>query len=350
MILELYKDHLRTALSACETKKNILLTELQAEGFTITMTSENDTSAAHILDCICQMVKDKPSFLLKLVNTLRVCRHESNDLRELGLKLERECQKSHSILSIRSAPTIPLSPTLEEDFAAVVLEFSNLMSKIVELILKAASKFSEDRLKNLRKLLKKDLVIDPKPVVFEELQEMILDYVKHCSILRTYDARNIVKQLGIHEGIEAIENYEAFRHSKCEKIKANQIIKARLSKENIAGCEEITFIVKWEANDITLLDIKNLICSAFEELSAEIHVVRLDEVNSIKITCYAPEPLMGLLVFKCQQNLPLLKKKGVISLKIGYCTLLDHKKDFEVKLSNSRALAEVINFSCLVTL
>ena len=86
-------------------------------------------------------------------------------------------------------------------------------------------------MKNLRKLLKNDLVIDPKPVVIEDLREMILDYIKNCSILRTYDARNIVKQLEIHEGIEAIENYEAFRQEKCEKIKANQIIKARLSKE-----------------------------------------------------------------------------------------------------------------------
>ena len=50
---------------------------------------------------------------------------------------------------------------------------------------------------------------------------------------------------------------------------------------------------EWDPNNITLMDIKKLIYSAFDGLSAEIHVVRLDEVNdSIKITCYAPEPLM----------------------------------------------------------
>ena len=132
VILKLYEEHLRRALLACE-KNNILLTELQVEGFTIAMTSENDTSATHILQCIiCQTVRNEPSFLKKLVTILRRCRHEINDLKELGLKLEREWTKSqsiHSIIAKRSAPTIPLSPTLKNDFAAVVIEFENLKKR-----------------------------------------------------------------------------------------------------------------------------------------------------------------------------------------------------------------------------
>ena len=346
VILELFEEMLKEGLAVCR-ECNVLLAKLKAEGFTTSIaesesctTDKQENSTIHIFDLIHHSVEKWPPFLLQFIKILK----DRCILIELANKMYRECTASCSLRPLMTISLldssdhkesidndIPLSPTLKKDFSKVIKQYENLIRKIVRLILEVARELSEDNLKTLKMVITGDTIYDNEPVTYSTLESIVSTCVtEKNSVLDVEHALNIVQEFKIQEGIDEINKYENFRDDICTSISTDKMINKRLGKMNIADCEKITFTLRWDADKTTLADIESLLNLAFEELGCEIIVHKIKPDNSIVIICYAPESLMGLLILKCQQNLPLLKERGVMSLKIGYCTLLDHKKDFEV--------------------
>ena len=301
---------------------------------------KEEISSDGIFDLVSRAVKTDPNNLMKLVNIILRDFNDKN-INRLANDLQRECSIHH--LGCQNKPllrdsslekSIPLSPTLEESFTEIIeIEFHCLLSDCIKLIVEAYSSL-DDGLRDFKTYLTKLNIQDRELENCTSIEDMVKLFItQKNSVLNTAHLKNLLKECHIDSGLKAIREYKEKLNKACEKIKVNKMISKHLRHGmDTAECETITFIVKWEVTDAVLKDIEQLLELAFEELGCEVHVVRCDKGNSIIITCYAPQAIIGLLIFKAQQNLSLLKKKGVMSLKIGYCTLLDHKKNFEVIL------------------
>ena len=53
------------------------------------------------------------------------------------------------------------------------------------------------------------------------------------------------------------------------------------------------------------------------------------------MTFYALRKIMDLLLIEAQSNLDLLKEMGVIKLTVGYCTVWDARKRYEVSFNQN---------------
>ena len=344
IIVRLYKQSLLEELNELRTL-HILLVKLEAERFSVggvcnpDSINNNNPSPERVLEVIVSSVKEDPDKLWKLIAIVRINCDNFRSLSDVINQLDRECrrcgfkQPSESPIEPSKDPEIPLSPKLENDFDSIILEYTRMIRKIVKLVIETLHRSTDDNLtKDLREYLIETGICDSEMKESASTEEMIKSFIiKNNSVLKTAHARNLVDEFNITGGIEEVKKFEDHRQIVCDKIKTNELIKRRLYPHvDNTDCEKITFTVRWEVKDTYLEDIEKLLWIAFEELGCEIHVKRLEKGNSIVITCYAPEALMGLLIYKAQKNLLLLKEKGVMSLRIGYCILLDHKRKYEV--------------------
>ena len=93
-------------------------------------------------------------------------------------------------------------------------------------------------------------------------------------------------------------------------------------------CETAVFVLDWDPKGCTLEDIKDLLAESVEG-NVEIRDIR--EGKSIIVTCFFPLSLTTLLIAKAQETLELMKKKGLIQLIVGYCTIYDKYQKDKVK-------------------
>ena len=171
----------------------------------------------------------------------------------------------------------------------------------------------------------------PLLVTAESFNDVIEIVQDKCTIINICCLEDIVDQYDITEAKEHITNYNTTVDAFCERIKAdvcrNQSFMMS-SSSHLLICETIVFILDWEADKCTLIDIKGLLSKAFKGLAKSVQVRAVNEGNSIIVTCYAPQSLIDLLLMTAKDNLDLLKQLGVIKLTIGYCTIYDkHQRD-----------------------
>ena len=116
----------------------------------------------------------------------------------------------------------------------------------------------------------------------------------------------------------------------CKKKVCNCLRKCfKVTKEpSLLQCETAVYVLDWDPEDCTLEDIKNILAVSVE---GNVQILDLREGKSIVVTCSFPLSLTPFLIAKAQETLHHVKKKGLISLTIGYCTIYDKYKRDEVR-------------------
>lgn len=100
------------------------------------------------------------------------------------------------------------------------------------------------------------------------------------------------------------------------------------------NCEKITIGLNWSIEDHSFQDIVDLLQKAFDLLYENVDVIKIQEIKSITVTCYAPHYLMEHLLETGKRNLDQLKDMGLTSLTIGYYTVYDEFKTKQVNIIN----------------
>ena len=98
---------------------------------------------------------------------------------------------------------------------------------------------------------------------------------------------------------------------------------------SLLKCETIEFVLEWEANKYSLSDVRALLQNSFQDMAKKVQVryIKVDS-NFVIVTCYAPQNIMDILQMEARKNLDLLRKIGLIELKISYYSIWDrHTRD-----------------------
>ena len=91
------------------------------------------------------------------------------------------------------------------------------------------------------------------------------------------------------------------------------------ASSSLLKCDTIEFVLEWEASKHSLRDVRALLQESFQDMSKKVQVryIKMDG-NSVIVTCYAPRNIMDILQMEARNNLDLLRKTGLIELKISY--------------------------------
>ena len=150
----------------------------------------------------------------------------------------------------------------------------------------------------------------------------------HCTLINISCLEGIVEGFDIKEAEALIQTYKEAVQSFCEKTKAflclNEDFKATKTPA-LLRCETSVYVLNWDPKGYTMADIKEVLAESVEE-NVEIRCIR--EGQSIVVTCFFPLYLVTVLIAKAQETLELMKKKGLVKLTVGYCTIYDkHQRD-----------------------
>ena len=155
----------------------------------------------------------------------------------------------------------------------------------------------------------------------------VLDVVRdHCTLININCLEGVVKRFNIEQAEEIIKTYKTFVQSFCKNNIASfleETFKERKS-HSLLKCETAIFVLDWDPTNYTLQDIRDIIAESVEE-NVQIRVIR--EGNSIIVTCFFPLSLTMSIIARAQETLEVLKKKGLLQLTVGYCTIYDHRSD-----------------------
>ena len=202
------------------------------------------------------------------------------------------------------------------------MTFGKLFYTVAPLIVKGIPSLKE--LKTyLRRCFRE---LRPQLATAESLDD-VMDLVQDkCTIINICCLEGIVDQYDIREAKVHITNYNTSVDEFCEKIKTDVCCNQRFvisSSSHHLTCETIVFILEWKTDDHTLFDIRGLLSKAFKDMAKKVQVRAINEGNSIIVTCYSPQSLIGILLITAKENLESLKQLGVIKLTIGYHTIYD---------------------------
>ena len=89
-------------------------------------------------------------------------------------------------------------------------------------------------------------------------------------------------------------------------------------------CETTVFVLNWDPKDCTIEVIEDILSESVEG-NVQIRVIR--EGKSIIVTCFFPLNLTTLLIDRAQETLESVKRRGLIQLTVGHCTIYDHIRD-----------------------
>ena len=137
----------------------------------------------------------------------------------------------------------------------------------------------------------------------------------------------IVERFDIKKAKAEIQKYKDAVQSFCQNTKASHCLDEIFKVTRtpcLLKCETAVFILHWDPNDCTLQDIRDIVAESVEE-NAQIHVIRKNQ--SISVTCSFPLILTTSLIARAQETLKLVKRRGLIQLTIGHCTIYDHSSD-----------------------
>ena len=156
----------------------------------------------------------------------------------------------------------------------------------------------------------------------------VLDVVNdHCTLINISCLESIVERFNIKEAQTHIQAYKDIVQSFCKETKAflclNEIFKENKSR-SLLKCETADFVLNWDPKGYTLEDINVLLAELVDD-NVQIRVIK--EGKSIIVTCFFPLSLTMSIIARAQEALEELKKKGLLQLTVGYCTIYDHRRD-----------------------
>ena len=156
----------------------------------------------------------------------------------------------------------------------------------------------------------------------------VLDVVRdHCTLISISCLEGIVERFKIKEAETHIQKYKNSLQLFCEETKASLCLgkSFKVTKTpSLLKIEKAIFKLDWDPNDCTIKDIEAIISKS---LDTSVEIRYIQRSNSIIITCFFPLNLMTLLIARAQETLEFLKKKGLLQLSIGHCTIYDHRRD-----------------------
>ena len=147
---------------------------------------------------------------------------------------------------------------------------------------------------------------------------------KQCTLIDISILESLVNNLEVIDAKTHIDSYKSTIAKFCTNICISLALEQRFKVPDHSTplqCETATFVLDWNPDNYTIDDARCLLSDAFERLSINVKVEVIGKGNSIIITCSFPFDLTGLLIAKATSNLKQLKKKGLLKLTIGYCTI-----------------------------
>ena len=158
----------------------------------------------------------------------------------------------------------------------------------------------------------------------------ILEIVKEkCTLIDIGILKAIAKRFTITKADVHIKAYEDAIKEFCHTVTTRLSLQESLVVCNSSPlkCETAKFVLEWDPDKTSLTDIKNLLSVAFERLNKRVKVIIVTEGNSIIVTCTFPLSLTTLLIAKAQETLKYVKRRGLLHLTVGHCTIYDHRRD-----------------------
>ena len=156
----------------------------------------------------------------------------------------------------------------------------------------------------------------------------VLDVVNdHCTLINISCLEGIVERYDIKEAETHIQAYKNIVQSFCKETKASLCLEETLkeSKSRSLLKETAIFVLDWDPTNYTLQDIRDIIAESVED-NVQICVIR--EGKSIIVTCFFPLSLTTSIIARAQETLEEMKKRGLLQLTVGYCTIYDkHQRD-----------------------
>ena len=156
----------------------------------------------------------------------------------------------------------------------------------------------------------------------------VLDVVNdHCTLINISCLEGIITRFKIKEAETHIQTYKNFVQSFCKETKASLCLNKSFKVTNtptLLQCETAVFVLNWNPKDCTIEDIEDILSESFER---DVEIRYLAKGNSIIVTCFFPLHLTTLLITKAQETLESMKRKGLIQLTVGHCTIYDQRRD-----------------------
>ena len=254
----------------------------------------------------------------------------------------KNLKKFASILC-KSQTTVKMGRAIKKDYGqkfGVVIRISSEMignlkekwNNFVKTLHKIKEAISTDTdlevLKNslrLRLLNRPDL----KPQIQEcgtttDVLELIYDQC--CSLANITLLEEAIEDTKNEEAIRTMQEYKESNDIFFETLSLSLCLEEYFSPPPALQCEEAVFIVDKSIESYTFKNVEKILEAAVSKLSKEVHVSVITEGNSFIIICSFPLTLSEPLISAALENLKILKEKGVIKLKIGYCTVYDNKE------------------------
>ena len=159
----------------------------------------------------------------------------------------------------------------------------------------------------------------------------VLDVVNDdCTLINISCLESVVKRFDIKEAMAHIQAYKEVVQSFCKKMRASLCLgeSFKITKiPSLLRCETAVFVLDWDPKGCTLEDIKDLLA---ESVEGNVKIRDIREGKSIIVTCFFAVNLTTSLIAKAQETLESVKRKGLIQLTVGYCTIYDKNQRDEV--------------------
>ena len=229
-------------------------------------------------------------------------------------------------MTSRDIPRIPQS--WSSGFGSIRKEFGLAFSRVREAI-----NASPPPLDTLKRFVTDSYSHLKSQVFCSNSVDDILDVVNdHCTLIDINSLEGIVERFKIKQAETHIQAYKNIVRSFCKETKAclclNENFKITKTP-SLLRCETIEFVLDWDPKSCTLEDIKDILSESLE-MNVQIRYIR--EGNSIIVICFFPlSPAILIIIAKAQESLEVVKKKGLLKLTVGYCTIYDKCKRDEVR-------------------
>ena len=219
---------------------------------------------------------------------------------------------------------IPLS--WRPEFTEMRLKFGKFFSHVQKAIKNHSSFSTED----LVDLLENSFSYLRSQLHHNQTLRGILTIVRQeCTLINIKIIEVIVEEFEVTLAKESILNYKKDITTFCREIRTCFCIDENfrvVKGHRLLDCELATFVLDWDADKQTLDDVREIISEAFgKESNVSIEVI--SKANSIKVVCSFLVSDAIVLIANATHNMILLKKKGLLYLRIGYCTLYDHQNE-----------------------
>ena len=216
-------------------------------------------------------------------------------------------------------------PNVSDVFESIKNKFDISFGKIQEAIISSPPPIDE-----LQRFLANSYnYIHPQVAHFISVNEILTVLRDHCTLIDVSCLEGIVEQFHIEEAKIHIRAFRDVIQLFCAETKISLCLGEcfEVRKTPLLRCETATFVLKWKGDDYTLADVNEILQESLEGKVQIRHLRQSDDDDSITITCFFPHVLTFVLIAKAQENIELVKKKGLIQLVVGHCIIYDHRRD-----------------------